>query len=317
MKKTAPIRTRPFGWMTDIIFPAIEREPRRLAVWLAATRPEWHFAAMAFALLDDEERNADVEAMLFVRTKKEILADVAPSADPRLIRLCDKLKGRIWRPPTYRRLAELVEDKEAARLLLRTRSIDRRRVLALARVPATFRCPAVFARLHRISDAEKVVFAVGLVERIRPDLGRAGVLRSLAQTRSKTSLEAWARGHFREASFPDPPWPGTAKLKPLASWQAVEKTAIRFRNCIRDYVREVRSGSHYLYLFEDGDGLTAVVEFVRVTDGLWVVDEINGPDNKPLSPAQEARVVAEASEVALAVPAGSRGVHVWTDPSYW
>lgn len=315
VRPAPPIRTRPFGWITDIVLSGIERDPARLRVWLGASRAEWHFAAMVFALARDDADFTEIEEMLFARKKKDVLHCAAPEADLRLVRLAAKLTGRIWRPRTYRKLAELMEEPRAAKLLLRSRSITRRRVAALGKVPAELRLPAVFERLERSSDADKLVFAVTLVERIRPDLRRAAVLRSLAQTPKSVSLETWARRHFREASFPDPPWKGTAKLKPLMSFADLHRFALRFRNCIRSYARDVFAGSAYLYVYDDGAGTEAVVEFVRVADDLWIVDEINGPANEPLSKAAYDRVVAEASAAALTLPE-SHTIYHWVDPAY-
>ncbi|MEM9840168.1 MAG: hypothetical protein AAF830_13560 [Pseudomonadota bacterium] len=315
VRKAPVIRTRPFGWLTDDLLVVFEREPARLRVWMAATRREWHFAGMVFALLDNKARFDEIEAMLFVRKKTEILHAACPGADPKLIKLAGKLCGKLWRPATYRSLAALVRDPSASRLLLRARRIDRRQVMALAKVPATLRCPAVFARLKKRSDAEKLTFAIGLVERIRPTLGRDAVLRSLAQTKPNVPLEAWVRKHFRAACFPAPPWAGTDKLKPLDNWDAIQRTALSFKNCIRTYVRDVLAGSCYLYLYRLDGKDTAVVEFIRLADGVWAIDEIEGPDNVPLAPAVEADVIAEAAGAALKLP-GDASVWAWADPSH-
>jgi len=310
-----PIRTRPFGWMTDLLLPVFERDPTRMRVWLSASRPEWHFAGLVAALLDDPVRFAEIEPMLFVRKKKDVLAEAAQNADPRSVKLTGKLRGDLWRPPTYRRLVALMADPMAARLFTKTRSITRRKVMLLSKVPAPLRCSAVYERLKRSGDAERVVFAITLAERIRPDLSRSAVLRSLGQTSAKVSLEAWARQHFRSASFPAPPWPGTAKLKPLANWDAIQRTAQAFKNCIRDYAQGVLAGSCYLYHYKDEQGVQAVVEFQRLADNVWAIDEINGPDNRPLTAIQEAMVIAEASDVAIKLPANASRYN-WADPSY-
>ncbi|NRA29282.1 MAG: hypothetical protein HRU11_03390 [Parvularculaceae bacterium] len=310
-----PIRTRPFGWLTELLLPVFEQDPARMRVWLSACRHEWHFVGLVIALVDDDELFPEIEPFFFAEKKKDIWGAVHPELDPRLVKLTGKLRGDLWQPQSSRRLLELMNDPAAARLLLKARSINRRKVMALARVPGPLRCSAVYERLKTAGDAERLTFAINLVERIRPDLSREEVLRNLAQTSGQVSLEGWARQHFRAVSFPAPLWAGTDVLKPLDSWVAVQKTALEFKNCIRGYVRDVLSGSCYLYLYDDGAGIKAVVEFIRLADDLWAIGEINGPDNNMLSSVGEAKVVQEAAGVALKLP-GDDGAWAWADPSH-
>ncbi|MEL6782711.1 MAG: hypothetical protein AAFO51_10060, partial [Pseudomonadota bacterium] len=191
----APIRTQPFSWLTEPLAAVFARHPERLHAWLAAPRAEWHFAGIVFALNAEPSRFEELEAMLFVRKKADILAAAAPDAPQALLKMPRKLRGDLWRPASYRRLAELLDEPAARRLLVRAKSVDRRKLLALSKVPSSWRSPEVFQRLNKQGDAEKVVFAVRLVERIRPDLTRAAILRSLSQTDAKQSLEAWTRRH--------------------------------------------------------------------------------------------------------------------------
>ena len=274
------IRAHPFGWLTPVILDATRADPDRLADWLAATRAEWHLAGLLLALAGDDAQA--VEPLLF-RTKRRVLLDrVRPGADPRLLTLAARLAGRLWPAAAYRRLAVLANDPAAVHLLCRARRITRRQVSELARVPDAYRHRAVLARLRKAGDAQRVLFAVQLVERIRPDLTRVAILRTLAQTPDHVGLEAWTRRHFRSASFPAPPRPGSDAMRPLRSWDEVQAVARAFRNCVRSHVSDVLNGSAYLYVLRVGGQDRAVVEVSRVADGQWIISEAKGPDNDDL-----------------------------------
>lgn len=309
------ISRRHFGWLTDDVTALAKRDPERLYLWLAANRSALHFAGLALALAPSATARAAIAPDLFVRRRKELFKAVYPDKPAALVALAQKLSGRLWRPNTYRQLATLMEEPAAAKILLRARSIDRRQVLALAVTPEPLRTPAVFKRLRRRSDAAKIAFALDLVERMRPDLSRDDLLRSLAQTPAKKSLQAWAHEQYRLASFPAAPWPGSARLKPLASWSALEKEAAAFRNCIRDYAGDIIAGSHCLYRYEDDKGLKAIVGLKRLSGETWIVEEISGPRNASLTPAEHARVTSELADWALVAPQQD-AIWTWTNPNY-
>lgn len=190
------------------------------------------------------------------------------------------------------RLAALMDDRDAARLMLGAKRLTRRQVAELARLPADLRHPAVLARPKRSGDAERLVFAIGLVERVRTDLTRTAILRTLSQTPEHVEIEAWTRRHFQNAAFPPPPWPGTPALRPLTSWDEVRKVAQAFRNCLRGRVSSVLAGSSYLYVLRHDGRDCAVIELVRVANDHWVVEEVKGPNNDALS-ARTETVLAE------------------------
>ena len=306
------IRAHPFGWLTPTVLAAAQRDPARLIAWLAATRADWHFAGLVLALAPDEAARAAIEPALFAEKRRDVLRRVCPDADKGLVSLTAKLAGPLWSAMGYRRLARLAEEPNARRVLLMARRITRRQVAGLLALPPAYRHPAILARLKRPGDAARILFAMDLVARVRPDLSHAAILRTLEQAPQNLPIGAWSQRHFRSAAFPQPPWAGTARLRPLRSWGEVQQVAYAFRNCIRSRVWEVLSGRAYLFVLHEAGTDRAVVEVVRVASGQWMIAEAKGPANAPLTARAEALLRAEMPGIPV-LPDGA-WVEDYCDP---
>ncbi|NNU17389.1 hypothetical protein HK107_13740 [Parvularcula sp. ZS-1/3] len=310
-----PIRTHPFGWMTPVIASALEERPERIFDWLGASRAELHFAGLVFALCESDVARAAIEPDLFVLKKRKVLEKVAPDVPITVIALTAKLSGGLWRPQSYRFLAECCRKTPLLMALRKMRRIERRKLMAFASLPEALQQPFVYERLRNRSDAKALVFALTVVERMRPDLSMQEILRSLENAGPKVSVEVWVRRQTQPAFFPDPPWQGTERLKPIRNWEQLKEVALAFDNCVRTYVHDIRTGTSFLYVYEDEQGLKACVEFERMAPDLWAIGEINGVANKPLKASERQRVIDEAAGAALVMP-DCNSAERWLNP-HW
>ena len=89
------IRTYPFCWLTPYLVPVFEREPSRLADYLALRRRDWHYVGLIVALMGEMAEDADhfaaIERGLLSRKRKDVLADVAPDVPAAVLKLVPKL----------------------------------------------------------------------------------------------------------------------------------------------------------------------------------------------------------------------------------
>ncbi|RFB04125.1 hypothetical protein [Parvularcula marina] len=300
------IRTYPFWWLTPYLVPVFEREPSRLADYLALRRRDWHYVGLIVALMgemaEDTDHFAAVERGLLSRKRKDVLADVAPDVPAAVLKLVLKLSGELWRPASYRRLAALVEDEHAIEVLRRRKAISRRAIRTLYRLPPILRTEKVMSRLKRSQDVEELIFTLDVVRRIRPDMTEEDILRSLSQCKTEEEediMRRWVQHHYQHAPFPAPPWRGNEDLRPITSFAELKRLALEFDNCVRTYHLDVLDGTSYFYRYSEKGRPVATVEIVRLPGAGWSVGDIEGIKNDTVPATIVGRIRAIFAEAGI------------------
>jgi len=144
--------------------------------------------------------------------------------------------------------------------------------------------------LHLVAQGRRdgVVRLNNLLIAIRTHCSRAdddALHRSLQRMTTYEQLSLWVERTLYQADrFPLPPWPGTEKLRPLTSAQAMSACAKEFRNCLRSRVLTVLDGDAYYYRWQ-APGQVAVLTFGPAFPRVLGEVEVLGPRNEPV-PAQ-------------------------------
>ncbi|MEL7028262.1 MAG: hypothetical protein AAGL49_03420 [Pseudomonadota bacterium] len=308
------IRHHPFGWATPYVAGLIDQDPDFVRRLLTLTRTDQHFLGLCLALLGPK---ADDPAHLawFARTwererRTEVLAQIESDAPAGLIKLLPKLRGRMWRPATYRRLTALFGEDNARKALRRREGVSRRDVFVLSRLRPELRRAEVMQFITRRGDLEEVVFCIEIARRVRSDLSDRQLMASLKHAKG-CKIRPWVRKHYANAPFPPAPWGGTDDLRPIDSHGELERTAREFKNCIRDYVGDVLQGRSYFYRYGRGDEGVAVIELRRLPQLGWAVHEALGPENADLDGGT--RTAFETSFQGAGIVTAPPNV----DPEYW
>lgn len=278
------IRSHIFGWLTPHLAPVIRRDAARLDLYLSLSRSDWHYFGLIIALMGDKatcpDHFASVEREAWSRARLNVLRGVYDGKARALLNMSPKFTGDLWRPASYRRVARAIEEPAFLSALRGRKAIDRRFVRALSVVPTHLRVEAVTRRIRTRSGADRVVFMVEAVRRIRTDLSDREVLRSLSQVKRKgTLLEAWVAGHYQHAPFPAAPWGGDAALTPITSYAALKRLALEFDNCVRSYHEEVLSGQSYFYRYAPEGRPVATVELEFLPHVGWSIGDVEGLKN--------------------------------------
>ena len=100
----------------------------------------------------------------------------------------------------------------------------------------------------------------------------------------------------RRLVFPAPPVPGTSTIVPIASAEDLYTEAREQRNCVASFAGAVAAGAFYIYRLLTPERATVAL---RRTGRTWVLDEVAGPGNRPVSDAGHAEV---ASWLGIDVP---------------
>ncbi len=306
------LRTYPFGWLTPHLLPALRANPERLDDYLALTRADWHYVGLIVALMGENRACPDhfaaVERDLLWRSRREMLADVAPGVPPSLIKLLPKLRGALWRPPSYERLADLSQSPDGLKALRSRPSVSRRFVRTLHKLPPMLRQEALLRQITEKGDVERLSFAVDVVCRVRTDLTRDEVIRSLAHLKG-TKFKQWVGRHYQKAPFPAAPWDGTDDLTPVRDYRALKKLALEFDNCVRDYHLDVLEGRSYFYRFAPANRPLATVELQAFPRIGWIVGDIEGVENETVPNATRAGIQSAFSTAGI--PSMPRDTRRW------
>ena len=292
-----------YGWLTPAIEAIAAHHDGFAARVLHIPREELHFIALIVALMGDKARDADHLAA-FAReygyTPRRKLAAkfsfVIP--DEGVAKLAPKIAGSLWRAPTYVRMAALFHEENARKVLRHCKSISRRTVLTLSRLPAEYRTQGVLKMIKRPRELGEVLFAIELVRRVRTDLNDVQIVASLEKAETPYIRE-WVMKHYEHAPFPEAPTGplirgGVDVLRPLSSHDDLARAAREFENCIRTYLWQVLKGDSYFYRYapEAGGKGVAIVELRRAPIVGWVVHEALGPGNDPINGAHRAAIIA-------------------------
>jgi len=71
------------------------------------------------------------------------------------------------------------------------------------------------------------------------------------------------------------------RISPIRTVRELESVARRFRNCLRSFSLETLGGETGFYLYTSKE--KAVISYLPRINGTFVIDEIQGPDNTPIS----------------------------------
>lgn len=302
-----------YGWITpQLAQMAKENEAFGVRI-LTLQREEQHFLALCLSLMGDARHDADQLTHFSQRygntARRKLIDDSCAlgriGVVPGLDKMPGKLAGRIWRPATYRRLAQLLGDASANKLLRHKRRISRGDVSTIGRLPTEYRTEVLLGMIKRRRDLTEVLFAIELVRRVRTDLDDRRILASLEKAKLR-KIREWVMRHFERAPFPEPPvgpimLAGVEAMRPLTCYEDLARAAREFDNCIRNYLWNVLKGDTYFYRYapEAGGKGVAIVELRRAPVLGWVVYEALGPENDPVCGVQRAAIVSAFSYAGI------------------
>ncbi|MBI1391563.1 MAG: hypothetical protein GC152_02370 [Alphaproteobacteria bacterium] len=287
-----------YGWLTPHVAAIAGVNPDFARRALVLERSELHFIALAISLMEPSglERR-EVEALgrrIGVAPRDAVLAAAAPAGTRGMASVVGRLVGKVWRPPTYRRLAALMANAETAKAIRHMKNVSRRDIRTMTRLPDGYRTRPVIELLRRRGHVPTVVFAIDLVRRVRRDLTDRQIMESLKSMQPGNPPE-WIERHYAAAPFPPPPAPGVlpvaggGKLTPLMRYGELVQAGEALRNCARTYAMAVIRGDSYIYAYTVHRGHAhwpgGMVEVRRAPLAGWCAVQALGQSNEPLAPA--------------------------------
>ena len=330
----APSRARPlthrfeapphggvYGWLTPFVADIAARNSAFARRVLNLPRDEIHFIAMVLSLMTDGARAAiGVEILarsIGVNSRERILGELAPHIDPRFARFARKLGGGVWRPVSYRRLADLALEPHARKTLGHLRTVTRRDIITLARLPAAYRTLGVLKHARIPRELSRLVFAIEVVRRIRTDLSDRQIIASIEKAED-FNIRRWVEGHYERLPFPPAPTAiltdgRDGVLRPVTSGSDLRRTGGDFDNCVLNYVAQAALGAVVFYRFERG-GEKIAVAMLRRTPALgWAVEEVSGPNNFAPSGGDRRAIIEIFARAGIVAAPQAVSRHRWFD----
>jgi hypothetical protein len=205
-----------------------------------------HLVCLSLSIKGPRRLKVD-PALLLSAPLKEAIVLATSSEAAGLRRALGRLGEVAWQPHEYLALLGLLGSPATAKLIRHAKSIDAALVSALASLP----------------DA---VVKAGVGHRYALTLHQASLISetwdALIRLRGLSEAEAearrWGGATSRKALFeaigdslvpelPPPPFSGTDRFKPLATKSAIREAAIRYRNCLRNYLVDAADGEYAIY----------------------------------------------------------------------
>lgn len=234
----------------------------------------------------------------------EILGDHPPGG---VMKALGRMGEILWPGEAYRVFTDLFRE-EAARQLIRHMPALHPGVLAIIRLlPIRLRQANVVSLLgtERAAAADlAAAFAMAL--RVRGEAAAGDIAQRFGRAKTWAALFETAVQVVQPLEFatvltpPELPAP----FVPVRRFEMLSKTALEFRNCLRDYAADLAAGNMTVWVWR-GEGGPAAIALRRDAAG-WRLAEARGRDNADLSDAA-------LMEVAAAVrAAGVRTGEAWS-----
>jgi len=166
--------------------------------------------------------------------KKQMLEAVLdPCPDGLLGALKNLHRGPIPCPKDYTRLLNLMSEPHTRKFLLHGSEISPVQLQLLEKLPHELRQCSVIRTIHRQEDMNVFMKIIDSVHRFTPAMNYANMALSLRHvSQNGRPFHSWYTKQISKKNFPDPPWPGNDKVKPITSATQLRHVARTMRNCI-------------------------------------------------------------------------------------
>ncbi len=283
--------------------------PRPHTGFLSLPAERRHAAAILLARLAAGETTLDAReiAMTVERARGRDLAMLL-AGEPRagLMKALGRLGETLWSAGEYTRFLELFAEPEAARLLRHMREIRPAQLKLVDGLPVALRRANIISLVPGLAAAQDLAMAYKLTLRIRGDGVGPELANRWDRARKAIALFDRAAEDLRPVSFGTlPPVPVLpAPFEAVGDRKALERVALEFENCLRDFGRDLARSIMAVYVWR---GSIPAVIALRVDPAGWRLAEAEtrGNDGIDDAPLREIVTAIEAAGVRT-------GVSVWT-----
>lgn len=259
------------------------------AVFLTATAERRHLVCIALAQAEGRPLPAPADGLL-MKPFNAAARLAMPKPPAGLRRALNRMGETGWSAGDYAALLRLLALEPTAKTLRHAERIEVENVRALALMPEPLlraRVGAFGLNAHQaraLAEAYALVCARGGDAAARDATTRWAMARDAKGLFEMVKDDVWAEP-------PAPPFPGTDRLRPLTTKAAIRDAALRYRNCLRNQVRNALTGdaAYYEWVGEPG----AVICLWKDWLYGWKLDEAKLAGNEPIPEPMREVIAAE------------------------
>lgn len=278
--------------------------PAPHGAFLALPAARRHAAAILLARGERDLR--DLVALVERRRDSQVAAQlVGPNAPGGLVKALARMGETLWRAEDYELFLKLFVGSSANRVLRHMERIEPGRLELINELPERLREAQLVGHVTSVQAARDIGLALRLIEAMNGEDQRRRVEQSLLKSKSADSLFQKAAAALRAERFvgPSPPPALPAHFKPVHTMVDLERVALEFRNCLRDFTNDIVNGRMAVFVW---CGQPTGVLALRWDPAGWRLGEAEAADNEELPEPALRGLVADL------VAAGIR-----TGPSTW
>jgi hypothetical protein len=310
----------PFGWAAEPLAAMAAAEPSLLPDLFTISQARMHLIALALAHLDTQ---VPPDIGLFARrSSRKVLDRVLGHAPAGIERALHRLPVAVLNRQNYRRLVNLLDDPESAKVLHHAAKISDSTIRVLYEMPGPLRRPLTAAvpgwsdKLDGLADGLRFLVSRGVAPSFDEIVADLLSVTQYGQLAAK--FGDWVDGLPLPESMP-PPIVGPARR--LDRSGDVCALAKRWKNCLADYVPAIDAGECAVYFWENTE-MPAVCLVRRHGRLGWFLDESKGPRNADLEPGPLEIVAATFAEIGIQTSRVISGIEnltfcrAWQRPRY-
>ncbi|WP_417480932.1 hypothetical protein [Maricaulis sp.] len=206
----------------------------------------------------------------------------SPSFTTDNVCLLKKLALPLWDRGDYRTFTSLLTCCHAVKVMIHEEAITVGFVRILAALPVEFRNAKIVGFL--LHEVEGILLKSLFENRTNAD--RIRLSSALGMSSDRGHFWGKVTEHFfREIDhFPSGPTIADDRFQAVRTFHDLERTGQKYRNCLRNfrnYGMEALAGEIGFLVFKGTE--TAVISYKPLIGGRWVIDDILGPKNMPVS----------------------------------
>jgi hypothetical protein len=195
------------------------------------------------------------------------------------LRLCLRRSGDVPHPPRhYRYLCALLASKRRTAMCAVLRRLDQitpERLQIIRALPEPLRESGLVTALRCTDDARDIARLYRLL--IRAGVEQAALTQSMSTIRTMAEVRRLVSKWGQRVTFPSHPIPAGLGYTPITNGAMLKESAIRLRNCSRDYIPRVMEQRSAFAIVSHND-VEAMVHLSRSHDG-WIMDGLYGSGN--------------------------------------